>query len=134
MIPVFKKYKLIIITIIFIVFAVIYTVSAQYGSYGGRGVSQAWVIQKITETINSQWMLSKPEINLEPIPEVTFPARIKAKLDTNIVPIILYQPDSTVLGVTYVFSNWITASYHGDSLKLGTLPKNALVMEVKMWV
>jgi len=54
--------------------------------------------------------------------------------DSTIIPFTIYQPGGIPIRVPYAFSSWITSADHGDSVKLGILPANCLVMEVKLWV
>ena len=62
----------------------------------------------------------------------TFPGIIKsAVLDT--VPIVIYQSDGSLVRVPFGFSKWVTSN-DIDSVKLGTLPVNAQILDVSLFV
>ena len=52
--------------------------------------------------------------------------------DSTEIPTDYFQPDGTPIRAIYGFSSWVQAS--DDSVKLGVLPADALILEVKLWV
>jgi len=52
----------------------------------------------------------------------------------TVPPLIIYQNDGTIVRVPYLFSSWVTCVDNGDSVRLGTLPPQALIEGVGLWV
>jgi hypothetical protein len=127
-----KGIKLISFIIIFILILFIFS---GYRDYGG-GTSKRWVLQQIIKSLDDEYLLREVKIvESENIVKVVFPAPIEVVLsDTLVDPVLIYQSDSTIVRVPRILSKWIVAADHGDSVFIGTLPKNAIILEVQLWV
>lgn len=108
-----------------------------YNGFANRpGASKGWVVQQIATSLDKEYLLREVNIVKQgKITKVIFPSIIEVALsDTLADPILLYQADSTVVRVPKILSKWIVAADHGDSVYIGMLPKNTLILEVQLWV